>query len=546
MAAAIVALGLPGVAWALPEGTIGQFAIPTAASEPSGVAAGADGNVWFTEYKGERIGRITPAGTVSEFSVPTERARPEGIAPGPEGNLWFTERKGNKIGVITPAGTITEYAIPTAESEPEAIAPGADGNMWFTEYKADKIGRITPTGAITEFPVPTPESGPLGIAAGPDGNIWFTEFKGDQIGRITPSGSVIEFPLPSAEQGPWRIAPGPDGNLWFTEFRGDRIGRITPNGVVTEFPIPTADSLPTNIAAGPDGNVWFTEFKGDQIGRITPVGAIAEFPLPGAESDPGGLATGPDGSMWFAESNANSIGRIGTGAAEPSVSAPQLSGGAQVGTPQTCSTSWAAWDSMQPSPTLFDFDGYRWLLGGAQIATGPSYTPTHEQIGAQLSCSETVTYPLLDVTDSASSAAVAVVPPPAPAISDIRQSASRWREGNALARAARRSRRPPLGTTISFVLSEAATVSFEFGAIHGACPVRHHKRLHVKDCGRTTSAGKLSFGGRAGANSISFQGHITRARKLAAGNYTLVLTATNSEGERSASESLRFTIATGR
>jgi streptogramin lyase len=537
----IALLAFPGVAVALPEGTISQFAIPSAASEPTALAAGPDGNLWFTEYKGEKIGHITPSGTIAEFAIPTERARPEGIAAGPEGNLWFTERKGNKIGIITPTGTITEFAIPTAESEPEAITLGPDGNLWFTEYKANAIGRITPAGSITQFPLPTAESGPLGIAPGPDGNVWFTEYKANQIGRITPTGSVIEFPLPTAERGPWHIASGPDGNLWFTGFNGDEIGRITPNGVFTEFPIPTPASLPANIAPGPDGNVWFTEFKGDKVGRITPSGTITEFPLP-AESDPSGLASGPDGNMWFSESNTDSIGRMGTGAAEASVSAPLLTGGGQIGTPQACNAPWSTWDSLQPSATLFSFDGYRWLLEGTQIATGQSYTPTREEVGHQLSCSETATYPLLDVTDSATSASIAIVTPPPPAITNVHQSASRWREGNKLAHASRKGKKPPVGTMISFVLSENASLSFEFTQIHASCRAGGHKHSQVKNCGRTTSAGKLSFSGHSGANSVSFQGRLSRARALKPGNYTLTITAIDSEGARSASKSLRFTI----
>ena len=543
---AIASLWCAIPAMALPEGTISQFSIPTSESSPGGLAPGSDGNLWFTEYKADKIGRITPSGTISEFAIPTEKARPEGIAPGPDGNIWFTERKGNKIGMITPAGTITEFLIPTPESEPEAIALGPDGNLWFTEYKADKIGRITPAGIITEFSLPTAESGPLGIAPGPDGNVWFTEYKKDQIGRITPNGSVIEFPMPAAESGPWRITSGPDGNLWFTEFKGDKIGRITPNGIFTEFPLPTAASLPADIAPGPDGNLWFIEYKGDKAGRITPSGTITEFPLPAAESGPSGLSAGSDGNMWFAESNTDSIARIGTGAPEAPASAPVLTGGGHASAPQTCSTSWSTWDSLQPSATLFGFDGYRWLLDGAPLATGQSYTPTSEQAGHQLTCSETATYPLLDVTDSASSAPVTVLAPPPPVITDVHQSASRWREGNKLARASRKGKKPPVGTTIAFVLSQNASVSFEFTQLHGSCRAKGHKHSEAKNCGRTTTAGKLSFDGHNGANIVSFQGRISRARELKPGNYTLTITAINAEGAHSASQSLRFTIAPNR
>src|SRR5262245_24265924 len=43
---------------------------------------------------------------IKEFPVPTPGSLPHGIAVGPDGNLWFTERAGDKIGRITPTGVI--------------------------------------------------------------------------------------------------------------------------------------------------------------------------------------------------------------------------------------------------------------------------------------------------------------------------------------------------------------------------------------------------------------------------------------------------------
>jgi streptogramin lyase len=70
-----------------------------------GITAGPDGNLWFTEYHGDRIGRINPTtGEVTEFSDGiTAGAYPNGITAGPDGNLWFTEIIGNRIGRITTA-----------------------------------------------------------------------------------------------------------------------------------------------------------------------------------------------------------------------------------------------------------------------------------------------------------------------------------------------------------------------------------------------------------------------------------------------------------
>jgi streptogramin lyase len=107
------------------------------------------------------------------------------MAPGPDGNLWFTEYGGNNIGRITPSGVVTEFPVPTRQSEPLGIAPGPDGNLWFADAARNRVWRITTSGVMDDFRVPTQDAAPYDIAPGPDGNLWFTEFLGNNIGRIT-------------------------------------------------------------------------------------------------------------------------------------------------------------------------------------------------------------------------------------------------------------------------------------------------------------------------------------------------------------------------
>ena len=93
-----------GGANSTPTSTIGkitEFGLPrSAGADPQGIT-GPDGNLWFTEYSGNKIGRITPTGTVTEFAIPTPVSYPEGITAGPDHNLWLTETTGNNIGRIT-------------------------------------------------------------------------------------------------------------------------------------------------------------------------------------------------------------------------------------------------------------------------------------------------------------------------------------------------------------------------------------------------------------------------------------------------------------
>ncbi|MEO6888319.1 MAG: hypothetical protein ABI456_04160, partial [Ktedonobacteraceae bacterium] len=278
-----------------------EYPIPTTNSYPAGITAGPDGNLWFIEANGAKIGRMTPKAIFQEYPVSTDKCAPndcglENITVGPDGNLWFTETLGNRIGRITLTGVITEFVIPTSSSYPEDITAGPDGNLWFTESDGNKIGRITPLGVITEFLLPDPGSYPNSITKGPDKALWFTESGVNKIGRITSRGAISEYVVPPSLHGAISkyarppqnsdltgIVTGPDGNLWFTEFNVGKIGRITRHGVITEYLVPSHSSGPSpcGITAGPDGNLWFTEFYADMIGRITPDGAVTEFQLSG-------------------------------------------------------------------------------------------------------------------------------------------------------------------------------------------------------------------------------------------------------------------------
>lgn len=242
------------------EGMVTEFALPDDGgyqAAPIGIAAGPDGALWFTDGnewftdgngKVEQIGRITTAGTVSHYPIAGTYANARAIAAGNDGNLWFTGRVAGVIGRITPGGVVTEFATPIPAGDDRAIAPngiaaGADGNLWFTDLDMRSIGRITPDGVVSQYPMAGSFYGfeqPDNIAAGPDGNLWFAESGARSIGRVTPAGAITHYALPSSGGSPQGIAAGPDGNLWFTEFRDSddghyrgAIGRISTSGTCT-------------------------------------------------------------------------------------------------------------------------------------------------------------------------------------------------------------------------------------------------------------------------------------------------------------------------
>jgi len=400
--------------------TLNEYPIPTANSSPFYIITGADGNMWFTEHQGNKIGRISPAGIITEFPL-ANGGGPAGIAAGSDGNVWFTEYTGQRIGRITPSGVITEFPLPNSGS-PWGITTGPDGNLWFTERLGNKVGRITAAGAITEFPLPAACSNALGIVTGPDGNLWFTEAFAQntticgtpRIGRITPGGLITEFAVPSSGSDfsssfVEEIIVGPDGNLWFTLVGTDKIGRITTAGTITFFPVPTIDSEPIGIAIGPDGNLWFVEQSGNQFGRMTPVGGVTEFPVSSANSRPYAITLGSDCNLWIVEINGNKIGRVTPGflPLTDTITGSVADDGLPVGA--TLNTAWSASGGVCPaslgSPTAIfaDIAGQVYpVVTSATFSAAGTYTLTLTSSDSQL--------------NSNSKATITVNPPQGPAI----------------------------------------------------------------------------------------------------------------------------------
>jgi hypothetical protein len=137
-----------------------------------------------------------------------------------------------------------------------------------------------------------------------------------------------------------------------------------------------------------------------------------------------------------------------------------------------------------------------------------------------------------------------------PRLTGVQESAKRWREGRTLARISVNKKKLPLGTTFSFSLNEPASVTFTFTEpasgrkVGKTCVTQTKKNKKKRRCTRTIVAGTLTLSAHTGMNKVSFEGLISKHKKLKPGSYTLLLTATAS-GEHSTPSTLHFTIAHG-
>jgi hypothetical protein len=137
---------------------------------------------------------------------------------------------------------------------------------------------------------------------------------------------------------------------------------------------------------------------------------------------------------------------------------------------------------------------------------------------------------------------------PAPIISAANVSPNTWRLGSVLPKI---SRKPPVGTTISFKLSQAARATLTFAQpatgrkVGKRCKTLTRANRKKAKCTIPNVRGTLTLNGHAGTNKVKFQGRLSRTKRLKPGPYKLTITAADSAGNRSNAKATGFTIVRG-
>ncbi len=310
------------------DGTINEFSVPQSFNNtlPAQLAVAPDNRVWFSQYNNNKIAYTTAlAGSITEYTLPTAGSNPLGIALGPDNNMWYTGTASGKIGRFNRSNsTFVEYTLPTATygagSFPVDLvaAPASDGSrLWFLTYNTGKVGTITTAGAIASAPFSLPAGAhPRGITVGPDNNIWFTQEGANKVGRIAlPAGSLTEYTLPTANSAPYQLARGNAGELWVTQSAVNKVAKLIISGTgngsslssITEYDVSSiGGSGPRYIVKGNDNNMWFTKGAAGRIGKITSAGTLTSYGV-STSRQPQHIVTGPDGNMWFTEFNSGKI-----------------------------------------------------------------------------------------------------------------------------------------------------------------------------------------------------------------------------------------------
>jgi streptogramin lyase len=336
----------PSPAPTLGPGIVSEAKIPTAAATPLGITSGPDGNLWFTEFNGNKIGKAVPnsfpaAGSIVECGpLPSANSGPVDIVSDAStpNKVWFDEFASDRIGnVDTSTCTYNEFAIPTANAGPEGLTADQNGVLWFAESATGigAVAKMTIGGTVTEYATGLQGSNPISVAIAGDNTVWYVDGGRNSVGHLTFPGGVptfVDYGIPTNPADPFEITLGPDGALWFTELGintvGCQIGRITTGAspTVSEFTLPFLQNPPDGdlcldlTSAG--GAIWFAEADSGAIGRVTTGGVVTEFGIPGNGTTAVFVANGPDGNLWFTDGafdssvqgvGTNQIGRVKIG-----------------------------------------------------------------------------------------------------------------------------------------------------------------------------------------------------------------------------------------
>ncbi len=287
-----------------------QFRVPTPGSEPFDVAPGPGGAVWFTEFDGDKIGRISADGAIREFRVPTPNADPYQLTAGPDGAMWFTEYNTAKLGRVDASGHVREISLGRWSAGGLGITASPGGPLWVAD-PAGVVDRIARAGKVSRTPA-VEDGVPFAIARA-GRSVWFSEFTGyfehgRWIARLDQAGQAHALVLSDQNSDVDALAPGPSGTLWFTDYGSNRVGVIWPNGQRRSFADPSPYGGLNDITLGADSAMWYTEQSGI-IGRVTSSGEFSQLALPVAGA-PDGITAGPGRTLWVAETGTDTIARI--------------------------------------------------------------------------------------------------------------------------------------------------------------------------------------------------------------------------------------------
>ena len=257
-------------------------------ASPNGLAIDADGFIYTTEFRGNRIRKLSPDGELilewgSSGSSDGLFQAPTGIFIGPDGNVYVSESGNHRIQKFTAGGdwlaTIGSFGVGDGQFQSAMVLAVSDGGEIFASDWGNS--------RINVFDL---DGNPLRTLAS----------RGQGDGELTnPTGIKI----------------GPDGNLWVVDRGNNRVQVLTQDGeFVKGFGTfgdgPGEFNVPTSIAFDDAGRVFISEFRGNRIQVFDLEHNYRGDLIPGVLEGPHGLVFDANGDLIVTDTGNNVIRKL--------------------------------------------------------------------------------------------------------------------------------------------------------------------------------------------------------------------------------------------
>ena len=260
-----------------------------------GIVAAPDDTIWFAEQYANYIGHYFPATrhyqiyplpwirfpdqghSVQQLPLPSA---PNELALDAHGEVWFTEFNADRLGRLNPqTGHIQQYQLAAKPSVqilyPYGVTVDPQGSVWFTESGKNTFGRLEPaTGVVHVYTVPDPHAFTMEIDSDRHGSLWITSFVPGLLFRfIAGTGKLITYTVSvrgNERSTLYGLLVPTSGDVWVTILAENMLAHLDPRtGRFLYYRIPTAGSLPLGLVMDANQNIWFTGL--DKLGMLNPV-----------------------------------------------------------------------------------------------------------------------------------------------------------------------------------------------------------------------------------------------------------------------------------
>ncbi len=298
----------------------------TGGQSPHDVAIDGSGNVYTTNYVGNKLVKFSPLGVPANATgFGTALNGPGSVAIDSTSSLvWLVNYHNSNVSRFGTAGD-REAEFSTGQTQLQDAEIDGSANVWVTSNNANALVKLNSRGAVVTT-ITTGLVSPFSLAIDPGaaGNIWVADETQSEASLYTNAGAgYAGSPFTAGGiRNPTGNAVDANGNVWFGNNDGSVTALTSTGAAVAGSPFLTGNTnYSDGVAIDGLGNVWVTNSVGQTVYELNNAGVNVAPPAgytakPATEAD--GLAIDGSGDVWYDSYNAAAIYEM-VGAAAPVV-----------------------------------------------------------------------------------------------------------------------------------------------------------------------------------------------------------------------------------